>query len=129
MKKLILVIATLCVTLNVSATRCYHPHKKKIEVTFTDGDRVVFSTQYTTVSVTSLKIVSRNNITYTIPEDELQEIVRPQIDTVHLVFQRMGEKYQEGTFTLLFDYKKDDSTQVPAMFLFKNGVFQGTELK
>ena len=130
MKKLFSVIIILCVVSSAFATRIYHPHKKKIEVTFTDGDRVIFSTKYTTVTVTNLEIISRNNITYTVPEDALLEIKRPQIDTVHLTFQRMGEKYQEGTFYLYFDYVTDDKSKEKelsrAEFVFENGIYVGT---
>ncbi len=122
MKKLIPMIVVLCVVFNASATRVYHPHKKKIEVTFSDGDRVVITTKYTDVSVTGIEIISHNNITYTIPEKALSEIKRPQIDTLHLTFQCMGEKYQEGTFGLYFNYKPNETETYKASFYFENGV-------
>jgi len=115
-----------CIITSTFATRHYTPHKKKVEVTYTDGDKVIFLTRYTTMEVTDLYVISRNGIQYTIPTNYLANIKRPQIETVSLSFKAMGEEYVEGSFYLVFRYgsveEKDDDYPF-ADYIFEKGKF------
>jgi len=115
-----------CIISCTFAARHYSPHKKKVEVTYTDGDKVVFLTRYTTMEVTGLHVISRNDIQYTIPTNYLANIQRPQIETVSLKFQVMGKEYEEGSFFLGFYHGAPDKKggECPfAEFIFAQGIF------
>lgn len=131
MKNLLLPILVMCCVSQAIATRQHTPHKEKIEVTYTSGDKVTFLTRYNTVKVIGLYVTSRNGIQYTIPTNFLHNIKRPKIETVELQFQVLGGEYEEGAFSLrfyhgttdCFAYGITDQNEQTSSFTFEKGMF------
>lgn len=124
MKPLLLFAGLLALAPSLFATRTYHPHVERVDVSFESGDRVVFTTHLNTVALTGITVVSRKGVDYKIPASAVEGIVAPRLGTLSITFhENSSQPYIEGRFCLTFTCGSGPGTE--ASFFFEDGKYVG----
>ena len=124
MKQLVVFLVLLALACPLFATRFYHPHVKRVDITFDSGDRVIFSTHQNTVALTGITVVSRRGVEYQIPSSAVEGIVAPRLASLLITFyENSSQPYIEGRFCLTFTYGPGEGKE--AIFYFNEGTFIG----
>ncbi len=134
MKTLTTYISIFLFSTAAAASTSYHPFAKSIVVDFESGDRVEFKTDYNNVTVTGIKITSRINREYSIPEEAIKGVFAPRFETLRITFhENSNTEFEPGTFRLSFNYGEDSDGRVKdypdADFFFEQGQFIGKLIK